>query len=70
MIDSRKSGDSRSYQSKPGTVPNSKKYVSGDDEEEYEEEFEEADQKPTYDNWLNWTQEQAEEMSKSDDIEA
>ena len=64
IINSRKSARSR-----PDTNPASGKFTSSD-AEEYEEESEEDPFKPTYDDWLTWTKEQAEEMAKKDDIEA
>ena len=61
MIESRKSNRSKA---------GSQAKKQDGEEESYEDEFEEEDAKPVYDNWLSWTQEQATEMSKSDDVEA
>ena len=62
IINSRKSG-------RPDTNPGSGKYASSD-AEEYEDESEEDPTKPTYDDWLTWTKDQAETMAKKDDVEA
>ena len=61
MIESRKSSRSKA---------GSQLKKQEGEEESYEDEFEEDDTKPTYDNWLSWSQEQATEMAKSEDVEA